>query len=445
MSYATACSFTATNLVQNRPSMSYTMVVRFFSKRIAALILAGLMIMPMAAAAQQPKKEVLLNGLKVLMFPNTGSDRVVVRIRVHSGSAFDPLGKEGVMQMLASNFFPTDAAKEYFKDELGGSLDITANYDYIEVDASAKADSLIPMLETLSGGVVNPLIDKGTTQSLKAAQLAKVKQLSSDLNSVADQAAAARLFGTFPYGRPLFGSEESVKKIDFADLLDARQRFLTADNATLTLSGNFQTDRALQAVKRYFGGWTKADKKVPATFRQPEPPVAGVLTVSSPVSDRFAARVAIRGAARSSADMPAAAIYGRILESRLKSRLPTALAPSVFVRNESDLLPGSIVIGLSGTTNDAGAGNGKVKLNEILPPVLNDPVTDAEFNSARDAAAAAWNKRSPEDLWLDKDTYNLGDQANDKVFESVTAAKVRDFAAWLAREPMATILVTSNK
>src|SRR6476469_6123075 len=123
---------------------------RLFSAKSAFLMLTLLAAVPALTLAQQPRKESLLNGLKVLMFPNNGADKVWVRIRVHSGSAFDPQGKEGLMQMLAANFFPTDAAKQYFRDELGGSLEITANYDYIEVDASSKPENLVPMLETVS-------------------------------------------------------------------------------------------------------------------------------------------------------------------------------------------------------------------------------------------------------------------------------------------------------
>src|SRR3954470_20326053 len=102
--------------------MSHTMRSRFFFGNLALFTLAALLLVPIAGLAQQPKKELLLNGLKVLMFPDAASDKVSVRIRVHSGSAFDPQGKEGLMQMLTSNFFPTEAAKEYFKDDLGGTL-----------------------------------------------------------------------------------------------------------------------------------------------------------------------------------------------------------------------------------------------------------------------------------------------------------------------------------
>jgi hypothetical protein len=364
---------------------------------------------------------------------------------VNSGSAFDPQGKEGLMAALANNLFPTDAAKEYFRDELGGSLEIRANYDYIEIGAWGKADSMIPMLETLGGAITNTVVDKETTAKLKTDLQAKIKQLDMDTNYVADNAAAKRLFGTFPYGRPVYGTEDSVKKIDFGDLIDAKQRFLTADNSTMTISGNFQSTRAIQAVKRYFGGWVKADKRVPATFRQPDDPPPGLMTVASPTAGEFAIRFAFRGTSRSAADMAAADIYARVIEVRLKARVPAEESANVFVRSDPFVLPGWIVIGFSGTKSDIGEGNGKVNVNDLLPKVLGEPIDDTEFASARAAGAAAWAKRAPEEFWLDADTYNTNPQTDRTAFDTMTLAKVRDFAAWVTRQPIASVLVNTPK
>ena len=408
-------------------------------------VITLVLVVSTLAGAQQPKKESLLNGLKVVMFPDTASDKVVVRIRLHSGAAFDPQGKEGLMMALAYNLFPTDAAKEYFRDELGGSLAVRANYDYIEIGASAKADSMIPMLETLGSAITNTVVDKDTTAKLKTDLLAKVKQLDSDANYVADNAAAKRLFGTFPYGRPVYGTEDSIKKIDIGDLIDAKQRFLTADNSTMTISGNFQPARAMPAVKRYFGGWVKADKRVPSTFRQPQDPPPGLLTVQSPIAGQFAIRFALRGTSRSAADMAAADIYARILEARLKARVPAEDAANVFARSDAYVLPGWILIGLYGTRSDAGSGNGKIEADVLLAKTLADPITDAEFAAARTSAAADWSKRAPEEFWLDADTYSIPAQAGDRIFDGVTAAKTRDFAAWATRQPIASVLVNSPK
>ncbi|MFL6374364.1 MAG: hypothetical protein ACJ73D_06850, partial [Pyrinomonadaceae bacterium] len=92
-----------------------------------------------------------------------------------------------------------------------------------------------------------------------------------------------------------------------------------------------------------------------------------------------------------------------------------------------------------------GTGNGKVDANDLLTKVLTDPITDAEFNSARTAAAADWTKRAPEEFWLDADTYNIPVQSNDRIYDALTLAKVRDFAAWAGRQPIASVLVNSSK
>jgi hypothetical protein len=421
------------------------MRLRFFPRKFAFLMLVVVFAVPAATLAQQPRKESLLNGLKVLMFPEPSADKVVVRIRVNSGAAFDPQGKEGLMAALANNFFPTDAAKEYFRDELGGTLQLHVTYDYIEVAASAKPDSFIPMMETLSGGITSSVIDKETTANVKADLAANVAKLGADPSYVAENAAASRLFGTFPYGRPVLGTVDSIKKIEPGDLIGAKQRFLTADNAVMTISGVFQPQQATQAVKRYFGGWLKSGVKVPATYRQPDAPRPGLLTLQSPVAGQFAIRVSLRGTARSAADMAAADVYARIIEARLKARLPLADSGNVFVRSDAFVLPGSIVIGFSGTNGEVGNANGKIDINDLLPKVLGDTITDSEFAAARSAAASDWTKWAPEKFWLDADTYGTNPQIDRAAFDTLTVVKVRDFATWASRQPIASVLVNTPK
>ena len=104
---------------------------------------------------------------------------------------------------------------------------------------------------------------------LKAEQVEKVRKLSNDPVYAADLAVSNRLLGTFPYGRAENGTVESLSKVDFADILFAKERFFTADNATVAISGNFDQALAFRALRRFFGNWLKADKKVPTAFRQP--------------------------------------------------------------------------------------------------------------------------------------------------------------------------------
>ena len=102
-------------------------------------------VFPQRADIRQPRQETLLNGLKVIMFSDPRSDRVSLKLRINSGSAFDPQGKEGVMKLLSDNIFPNDEARNLFAEELGGSLAIDTNYDYIQINATARPDQFLTM------------------------------------------------------------------------------------------------------------------------------------------------------------------------------------------------------------------------------------------------------------------------------------------------------------
>lgn len=394
-----------------------------------------------AQAMPAPKKESLLNGLKVLMWNDAKADKVTVKIRIHAGSAFDPQGKEGVMQLLADNIFPDEAAKEFFTEDLSGSLEVITNYDFIQINASSKSENFLTMLETLATAVSNPAIDKETTAKLKTALLAKIKTLATDPAYVADRAAAKRLFGTFPYGRPQFGTETSVKTIDFADLIDAKGRFLSADNATITISGNFDRALGFRAIRRYFGGWLKSDKRVPSTFRQPDDPPTGLQIVASPAAGKTAIRYSMRGLARSDKDLTASLIFTNILETRLKARLPSGHTGDVFVRNEYHTLPGMITIGFSADKGEFGTANGKVEANELVGKAMIDPITEAEFQAAKTAVQNDWDRRDAVSFWLDVDTFKTAEPTSKNA--DVTLAEVKAFGESAAKKPLVAILVNT--
>lgn len=388
-------------------------------------------------AVGAPKQERLLNGLKVLMWSDGKADKVWVSIRIHAGSAFDPQGKEGTMQMLADNIFPNEASKEFFTDDLGGHLEITTTYDFIQIDASSKPESeaFLSMLETLAAAVSNPTIDKETTAKLRLYMLAKIKGTEGDVSYLADHASAERLFGTFPYGRPILGTTSSVQKIDFADLIDARERFLTADNATITVSGNFDRSLGFKAIRRYFGNWLKSDKKIPSTFRQPDEPPTAVLTLPSPDTTASAVRIAFRGTSRGEKDFASSMVFARVMQNRLKA----TQGGDVWVKNAVHTLPGVITIG----TSSARAGaKGKLDVLDAVTKALADPVLDAEFQSARAALQTEWATRRLETFWLDADTFRTGEPAADsRAIENVSITDVRTYAEKARKLPLVTVVV----
>lgn len=426
--------------------MNYTDNFKKFTLLLLILFHFAATSFAQAAKFPEPRQEKLLNGLKLLVWNTPGAEKVTVKLRVHSGSAFDPQGKEGVMALLGAALFPGEAQREFFTEDLGGSLQITSNFDYIQINATAKSDQFLTVLETLAAAVTNPQIDKEVTAGVVAARLARVRQLEKSPLYIADQAVAKKLFGEFPYGRPSEGTSQSLAKIDFADLLFARQRFLTADNATLAIAGSVKPDLAFRAVRRYFGAWEKADKKVPATFRQPDAPNTESLRIETDDWNLRYVRFAVRGLARNDKDFAAAEIYRAALSESLNpdSKIVDKVLTGVQGSGKSYLLGGRYDLTISGTDKAE-------KINELkiadFQKVFSEPISQTEFLKGKASVIKSLNEQTDSiekiaDWWLDIDTYKLPTVAEQfRLFDAVTLENVQRVALRFQKEPVVSVFM----
>ena len=397
-----------------------------------------------------PRQERLLNGMRVLMWTQPSAGNVEVRLRVHAGAAFDQQEKEGTVCTLAESLFPTNESREFFSDDLGGSLRIVCNYDYVEIYATSKPESYLTMLETMAGAVANPVIDRQTTDAAKARVGTMVAAGEKTAGYAADMAVQKRLFGTFPYGRPVRGSSSTLKNLDFADLRFAYDRLFGADNATIAITGNFPPDVAYRAMRRYFGSWLKSDKKVPSTFRQPDPPVTNTLILESPENGTTEIRYAVRGTSRSDRDFGAARVLVKVLEQRIKAKAAGGQRENVWVRNYSNVLPGAIVVGFSRIQKEMTAAvtseQPKPGMHDVVANALADRVTDAEFAAAKSAVSAEFNAADLPSRWLDADTYKLQSiKADQGALDAVSLADVQGFADRLKLQPVASVVLLGQK
>ena len=157
---------------------------------------------------------------------------------------------------------------------------------------------------------------------------------------LADRAVAHRLFGDYPYGRVWTGTPDTLARIERADLLHARERFLNPNNSTLVIIGGIDDARAVRALRRLLGGWEKSDTTVPATFRQPDAPDARTLIVDLPGTDTAEVRLATRGLARSDKDYASATLLAILARDLWLSTQPDLTKSAFFVRHEAHVLPG---------------------------------------------------------------------------------------------------------
>jgi zinc protease len=400
-----------------------------------------------AQAAGEPRREQLLNGLRVFLLQRPSDTEVFLKLRIQSGAAFDLAGKEGAMTMLGDALFPDPATYQYVKEELGGRLEVTTDYDSVNVTLSGHAQEFERLVELMRGALVNTQLSSEIINRLREARLKTARDVSVVPATVADRAIAARLFGTFPYGRNANGTPESLAHIERGDLLLLKERFLNPNNATLIVVGGVERSRAMRAMRQYLGVWRKSDVDVPSTFRQPDPPDPRTLIVDFAGVPDAEVRLAVRGLARSDRDDAAARVLAALVRERWLKSLPELKGRAVFVEHRAYKLPGIFRLGASVPTKLAAQALQTARA--ALLSFVNTQPTAEEFEAARREVVASDNARANTldalaDGWLNQVSYDLDNSDELRSLNSLTPADVQRVASRLFRDAPVAAVATGD-
>ena len=422
-------------------------LVRRFRSLTLLYITAIIAVPVFSQTAPQPQQAELLNGLRVLIWPRPGDQTVLLKLRVHSGAAFDLAGKSGEMALLGDILFPDPATREYF-EEMQGRLAITTDYDSLTITLEGRTTEFERIVEILRNAVVSPQLTVENVKKVRDGRIGVVRSQSVSPAILADRAIASRLFGDFPYGQPYAGSVESLSRIERADLLLARERFLNPNNSTLAVVGGVPPNRVTRVLRQLLGTWRKSERIVPATFRLPQPPAARVLLINTPADESAEIRLAVRGLARSDRDALAADLLAPVAQYRWEKLVPELARNPVHVRHQTHVLPGIFVMGAA--VNSALATRTLKAAHEVLQSLAGGPISAAELDSAKRDALATTNERlaKPEGqatAWSDIDTYKLPSIVEQRqLLNNISTADLQRTASRLFRDTTVAAVVVGN-
>ncbi|MFL6257728.1 MAG: M16 family metallopeptidase [Pyrinomonadaceae bacterium] len=378
-------------------------------RALTALVLlcAGWVAAP-AQSTPEPRREQLLNGLRILLWSRPADQNVLIKLRVHSGAAFDLAGKEGLMALLTDAMFDQQT-RDYVTEELGGRIEVTLGYDTIDITLAGRATDFDRLLELARNAVTNPQLTPEVFERVRAARLKSLRETPPTAAEAADRAAAARLFGTYPYGRVKSGTPDALARAQRTDLLLLRERFLNPDNTTLVIAGGFEPKRVMRSMRESFGGWRKSDRAIPATFRLPDPPDERTLIVNQTNAAGVELRLALRGFARTDIDSPAAQVIAHVARERWLAAMPELKERSPFARHDAYRENGIFRMGAT-LKSPAEAAKALEAARKVLNDLSTTAPTAAELEAAKHATVAALGADASSDeaiavAWLDEHTY----------------------------------------
>jgi zinc protease len=362
-------------------------------------VVMGLMLWSSAAlAAPAPPPQVLgtreklPNQLVWLFSRQAELPLVTLELLIRAGMLEDPPGKAGLANLTASLLVNGTKSRTSAKiaeelDFMGARLSASGGDDFATVSLKVLKKDLGPALALLQDILLHPTFPPAEVKRKVSQFKAALVSEQDDPMVVASRAFVRHLYGAFPYGHPVIGTQKGLSAITRKDLVEFHRKYYRPNNAVLSVVGDLTPDEARRWVSQTFGHWAAGPIETPKLPAIPSLMQRQVVEIDKDISQ---ANIILGnlGIARKNPDFYAFQVMNYILggggfASRLMDdiRENRGLAYSVYSSFAPGLKPGPFIVALE--TRNATAGEAVSQVVEQLRRIKTQPVTPEELKDAK--------------------------------------------------------------
>jgi zinc protease len=279
---------------------------------------------PPAAPFKFPRVDLrtLRNGIPVAIVENHDLPIVAVRAVFAGGSRLDPIGKEGVWQLVTAMLREGTATMS--ADQLAQAVaDLGATI--LPTGFTTITRHFPRSVELMADMVMRPAFPQAAFDRQKANLVTTLQRAKDQPSALATRVLSRVLYGAgHPFERA--ATEQSVAAITRDDLLTHHMQYLRPENVKLVVAGDVRTGSVMALLERTFGTWQTGGTRPPSTA--PIPKNVATTTIylldrpNSPQSTVLVGRI---GPPRSTPDFHAIealnTVFGALSGSRLNVNL----------------------------------------------------------------------------------------------------------------------------
>jgi len=223
------------------------------------VIVLGLLVAQLSAAASQVHERVLDNGLKVLVKSDHRAPVVTSQVWYKVGSSYEHGGLTGISHVLEHMMFKGTeklAPGEFSRiiAENGGDENAFTSRDYTAYFQNLAKDRLEVAFELEAERMRNLALPK--KEFLKELEVVKEERrlrTEDDPESLTFEEFNAMAYETSPYRIPVIGWAEDLEHLKVGDLQDWYSTWYAPNNATLVVVGDLEPEVVFALAEKYFG------------------------------------------------------------------------------------------------------------------------------------------------------------------------------------------------
>ena len=267
-------------LARRRKDLVSSPGMRTTALLLLALLLGGCLgtgVNPTAAGVE-PVRQVLPNGVVLIVQEHRASDLVALQLWVRAGGRDEAPAELGLSHYLEHMLFkgtPTrpPGAIDALLEGLGGTSNAFTSYDYTHYDVVVPADSIVAAAELLADIAVNAAFPPKEIESEKKVVFEEMSLTEDDPERYLERRVTEAVYTRHPYGRPILGTRELVQKLKRDELAAYYHKHYVPQNMVLVVVGAVTPSQVRALADRTFG---KLQGPTPARAEAAKPrPVAG--------------------------------------------------------------------------------------------------------------------------------------------------------------------------
>ncbi len=208
--------------------------------------------------ADRVRKEVLANGMHVLVFKNTAMPKVLVQIAYDVGSYVEDSGERGLAHLVEHMIFKgTQKLSESDIDAIarkyGATMNAFTSYDVTSYHFEVNKNNWKPFFGMLADCMQNARFDDQHLASEIKAVIQELKMCRDSYWRMMILKACTLLFpSNHPYHTPVIGFKEDLLNLDAENLKRFYKKYYRPDRATLFIVGDVDPEEALASAREQF-------------------------------------------------------------------------------------------------------------------------------------------------------------------------------------------------